>query len=82
MTTFTSSIDPLKLSHAIRSQAPEATTPLIPKLLLDWMEKLWPERSADLNDNHDLVMWRGGQRSVVRKLLDEYRRQNDNILTR
>jgi hypothetical protein len=56
--------------------------PPLSKALIDALDALFPECSAGLNDSYDLCMWKGGQRSVVRKLIDEYRRQSDNILTR
>jgi len=75
--------DPLKLAQAIKSEMPGSNLPLIPKLLLDAMDKLWPERCASHSDDSvEILMWRGGQRSVVRKLMDEYRRQQDNLLNR
>lgn len=59
----------------------EIRTPTIPKAVLDYMEALWPERSAELyDDSYGQLMFRGGARSVVRKLRDDFERQNTNIL--
>jgi len=81
--------DPRKLAQALRSNLPATIAeargelPLIPKLLLDAMDKLWPERSPFREtDTIESLMWQGGQRSVVRKLISEYNRQNDNLLNR
>jgi len=75
--------DAIKLAQAIKSTMPATNLPMIPKDLLDAMDKMWPERSpSSLADTIESLMWRGGQRNVVRKLMDEYSRQQDNLLNR
>lgn len=67
---------------AASSKVSASDLPTISKALLEAMDRLWPERSPNLSESHADLMWRGGQRSVIRKLQDEFRRQNENILNR
>lgn len=60
----------------------EYDLPPLSKPLINALDAMYPERSPEETEDHDRLMWRGGQRSVVRKLMDEYRRQSNNILTR
>lgn len=54
--------------------------PIIPKLLLDELNKRYPERSAELDWSDREVWLRAGERRVIRLLNEMYKRQNENIL--
>jgi len=56
--------------------------PLIPDDLIDYLHKLFPERSPELGESMEMLYWRGGQRSVIRYLLAKYEEQNENITDR
>ena len=50
--------------------------PPIPKKLLDALNKLFPERSADLAWSDKEVWFRSGQRTVIRFLNSHFNNQN------
>lgn len=56
--------------------------PPIDQALLDALDKLFPERSPTINETIDGLMYRGGQRSVIRFLHEQFARQNENITER
>ena len=55
--------------------------PPIPLELIAALDKLYPERSASLGETMDQIMFRAGQRQVVRFLLAQFEEQNQTILT-
>lgn len=55
-------------------------TPVIPKALIEYLERLYPDRTPDLTDSDRMVWYNAGRVSVVRKLRAEYEKQNANIL--
>ena len=57
--------------------AANSGTPPLSKALIDYLERLWPDRMPDPT-NHDEIDWRykAGQVSVVRKLKDDYEKQS------
>ena len=56
--------------------------PVITSDLLEEMDRLFPERSPDFKWSDKECFWSGGQRSVVRFLLQQYQIQNETILTK
>lgn len=56
---------------------PDVVVPDITPALLAALDILFPEKSADKSDTHDDVVWRGGERSVVRFLHEQHRRETD-----
>lgn len=55
--------------------------PRIPKDVLDYLKQAFPEESAKLHWSLDEIRHKGGQVSVVQHLEEQYRQQNENILT-
>lgn len=53
--------------------------PAVPADLLAYLEKAFPERSAERNDTIDTLKWRGGERSVVRLLRRVFEEQNNTV---
>ena len=54
--------------------------PPVSKELIEEINKLFPEMSADLKWSEKEVWFRSGQRSIVRFLNSHYIKQNDNIM--
>ncbi len=55
-----------------------APIPPLDKILLDFLDKRYPERCPDLHETVDAIRYKAGQRDVVRFLLDQYRRQQES----
>jgi hypothetical protein len=49
--------------------------PLINRELLEYLNKLFPEQSADLQDSERTIFYKSGQRSVVKHLLEKSKYQ-------
>lgn len=56
-------------------------TPRIPENIVAYLNFVFPEKSANLGDSQDSIMFQGGQRSVVRFLMRIFEEQNENKLT-
>jgi hypothetical protein len=54
--------------------------PPVSKEILEWLERLFPDRAPDLKHSTDEIRFRSGQVSVVRKLRSEYEAQTKNAL--
>ena len=70
--------DLVELGKLAATQDPRASADGVPYLspqLLAWLDRLFPERSARLGETHDSLMFKGGQRSVVMRLREEYDKQ-------
>lgn len=52
------------------------TIPPITLALLSWLDEIFPDKMPDPLQQHVAIAFMAGQVSVVRKLRDEYRRQN------
>ena len=59
----------------------EDLLPPISKDLLDALDRIYPERSPSYQETEKDLLWRGGQRSVVRFLTEIHSRQNESILS-
>tara|TARA_B100000959_G_scaffold274863_1_gene327344 strand:+ start:97 stop:297 length:201 start_codon:yes stop_codon:yes gene_type:complete len=57
-----------------------AKLPPISKELLEELDKLFPERTPEINMDMKEIYFRIGQRSVVRFLHKEKKQQSDNIM--
>lgn len=53
--------------------------PLIDPKLIDWLDKLWPERCPEEGDSDRQIWIAVGARKVVRRLRQELQRQEENI---
>jgi hypothetical protein len=56
--------------------------PAIPEDLLEALETLFPERSAELSWSDREVWHRSGQREVVRFLRSRFAEQNETVIQR
>ena len=52
--------------------------PVIKEDLLNYLDVVFPEKSADLKDTEKEVFFKGGQRSVVNHLIKEKQIQEEN----
>ncbi|QXV74653.1 hypothetical protein [Rhizobium phage RHEph21] len=54
--------------------------PHIPKDLVEALDKRFPERTPSLKTSLEEIRWKGGERAVVRFLLEQYDRQNQTVI--
>jgi|TARA_B100001079_G_C16117064_1_gene385378 hypothetical protein len=52
--------------------------PIISKELIEYLNSIFPEKSADLKDTEKEVFFKGGQRSVVNHLIQQKKIQEEN----
>jgi len=52
-------------------------TPIISKELIEYLDSIFPEKSADLKDTEKEVFFKGGQRSVVNHLIKQQQIQEE-----
>ncbi len=52
--------------------------PIISKELIEYIDSIFPEKSADLKDTEKEVFFKGGQRSVVHHLIQQKKIQEEN----
>ena len=52
--------------------------PVIKEDLLNYLDVVFPEKSADLKDTEKEVVFKGGQRSVVNHLIKQKQIQEEN----
>ena len=52
--------------------------PIIKEDLLNYLDIIFPEKSADLKDTEKEVFFKGGQRSVVNHLIKQKQIQEEN----
>jgi hypothetical protein len=55
-------------------------TPQIPLEIVEWAERLFPDRCPSLEDPDRKVWYLAGQASVARKLRQEYEAQTPRLL--
>ncbi|SCW77106.1 hypothetical protein SAMN02927900_04768 [Rhizobium mongolense subsp. loessense] len=58
----------------------EERFPHIPKDLIEALDKRFPERTPSLKTSFEEIRWKGGERAVVRFLLEQYDRQNETVI--
>ena len=51
--------------------------PVIKEDLLNYLDAIFPEKSADLKDTEKEVFFKGGQRSVVNHLIKQKQQQEE-----
>ena len=51
--------------------------PIISKELIDYLDSIFPEKSADLKDTEKELFYKGGQRSVVNHLIKQKQIQEE-----
>ena len=51
--------------------------PIVSKELIDYLDSIFPEKSADLKDTEKEVFYKGGQRSVVNHLIKQKQIQEE-----
>ena len=56
----------------------KAPKPIIKEDLLNYLDAIFPEKSADLKDTEKAVFFKGGQRSVVNHLIKQKQIQEEN----
>lgn len=52
--------------------------PSIDEELLKYLEVMFPNECADLNDTDRKIFYKSGQRSVVQHLLEKYKEQQES----
>tara|TARA_R110001632_G_scaffold81854_1_gene182000 strand:- start:1802 stop:1978 length:177 start_codon:yes stop_codon:yes gene_type:complete len=55
----------------------EIPKPVISNELIEYLDSIFPEKSADLKDTEKEVFFRGGQRSVVNHLINQKQQQEE-----
>ena len=55
----------------------EIPKPIISQELIDYLDSIFPEKSADLKDTEKEVFFKGGQRSVVNHLIKQQQIQEE-----
>ena len=55
----------------------EIPKPIISQELIDYLDSIFPEKSADLKDTEKEVYFKGGQRSVVNHLINQKQQQEE-----
>ena len=55
----------------------EIPKPIISQDLIDYLDSIFPEKSADLKDTEKEVYYKGGQRSVVNHLINQKQQQEE-----
>ena len=55
----------------------EIPKPIINQELIDYLDNIFPEKSADLKDTEKEVYFKGGQRSVVNHLINQKQIQEE-----
>ena len=55
----------------------EIPKPIISQELIDYLDSIFPEKSADLKDTEKEVFYKGGQRSVVNHLIKQQQIQEE-----
>ena len=56
--------------------------PTVPRDLIDALDKRFPEKTPSLTASLDEIRWKGGERNVVRFLLEQHRRQNETVINK
>ena len=51
--------------------------PILSKELVEYLDILFPEQCADLNDSDRQIFYKSGQRSVVNHLIEKYKIQEE-----
>ena len=52
--------------------------PVITEEMIDYLDKLFPDKCADLKDTDKEIFYKSGQRSVVNHLKEQFKIQGEN----
>ena len=52
-------------------------TPTLSEELIDYLDTLFPEKCADLNQTEKEIFYQSGQRSVVKHFIEKYKLQKE-----
>ena len=52
--------------------------PVITEEMIDYLDKLFPDKCADLKDTDKEIFYKSGQRSVVNHLKEQFKIQREN----
>jgi|TARA_X000001382_G_scaffold26517_2_gene17017 hypothetical protein len=52
-------------------------TPILSEELIDYLDTLFPEKCADLQDTEKEIFYKSGQRSVVKHLIEKHKLQKE-----
>ena len=52
--------------------------PVITEEMIDYLDKLFPDKCADLKDTEKEIFYKSGQRSVVNHLKEQFKIQGEN----
>ena len=52
--------------------------PVITEEMIDYLDKLFPDKCADLKDTDKEIFHKSGQRSVVNHLIEKFKLQGEN----
>ena len=52
--------------------------PILSEELIDYLDTLFPEKCADLQENEKEIFYKSGQRSVVKHLIEKHKLQKEN----
>ena len=52
--------------------------PVITEEMIDYLDKLFPDKGADLKDTDKEIFYKSGQRSVVNHLKEQFKIQGEN----
>lgn len=53
-------------------------TPNLSEELIEYLDTLFPEKCAELNQNDKEIFYQSGQRSVVKHLIEKFKIQKEN----
>jgi len=58
---------------------PKTEKPLLSEELIKYLDKLFPDKCAELKEDERLIFYKSGQRSVVNHLKEEYKKQYEDM---
>ena len=53
-------------------------TPILKEELIEYLDNLFPEKCAELNESERDIFYKAGQRSVVKHLIEKLKLQKEN----
>ena len=51
--------------------------PILKEELIDYLDSIFPEKCADLNQTEKEIFYQSGQRSVVKHLVEKFKQQKE-----
>jgi len=52
-------------------------TPVLREELINYLDVLFPEKCAEINDSERTIFYKAGQRSVVKHLIEKFKLQKE-----